>query len=92
MAIWNILKYPLIEIINPDLLQEFFQPDKVHIYEKVPKIIDHFRRAIGEGVVFSEGTKWKKKRKIMNAVFNYEFIISIIPQIVAIHNQCFEAM
>jgi len=36
---------------------------------------------VGKGLLFSEGAEWKKKRKIMSSVFNYDFIKDKIPLI-----------
>lgn len=52
----------------------------------------NLRRTLGKGVAFSEGNEWKSKRKIMNSVFNYEFIKSNIPKIVRLCNENFDKM
>ena len=45
--------------------------------------ITHFRTNLAEKRLTPQ------KRKIMTSIFNYDFITSIIPRIVQIHNQCF---
>lgn len=47
-------------------------------------LIKNIRRSLGNGIPFSEGKEWKRKRAIMNAVFNYDFIIENIPKIIKI--------
>jgi cytochrome P450 len=32
---------------------------------------------MGRGIPFSEGEEWKRKRKIINAVFNFDFVKSM---------------
>jgi len=44
---------------------------------------------MGHGVMFSEGDEWKKKRRIMSTVFNFEFIKSKIPLIAKITQEVF---
>ena len=39
---------------------------------------------IGPGIFFSEGDIWKKKKKILSNVFNFDFIHSQIPLIAKI--------
>jgi cytochrome P450 len=38
----------------------------------------------GNGLLFSEGAEWKKKKKIMSSVFNFDFLKSKIKTISAI--------
>jgi cytochrome P450 len=35
-------------------------------------------RVMGYGIPFSEGDQWKRKRRIINEVFNFEFLKSKI--------------
>lgn len=34
-------------------------------------------RIIGKGLISSEGDLWKRKRRIMNSIFNFDFISSM---------------
>lgn len=43
-------------------------------YEKDLMFIKPAKRTIGEGVLFSEGKMWEKKRKVLNKVFKFDFI------------------
>ena len=90
LEILNILNYPMINILNPELMKEFYQPDKVHYYEKLSFLISNLQRSLGHGIAFSEGEEWKKKRKIMNSLFNYDFIKSTIPIMILSCNKAFE--
>lgn len=80
----------IIEIYNPDLIQEFMGPQNPTLYYKMNFLTANIRRVFGDGLVFSEGLQWKHKRKIMNSVFNYDFIKANIPNIIRICNENFE--
>lgn len=43
-------------------------------------------RVFGKGMGVVEGSDWKKKRKAMNEIFNYEFLKANIPKIIRICN------
>ena len=60
-----------VDLIHPDLLQEFFSADKLPYYAKVQLTKDLLKRGAGEGLVFSEGDQWKMKRKVLTEVFNF---------------------
>ena len=51
------------------------------IFEKTPIFVKILGEAIGNGILFAEGEEWKKKKKILANVFNYDFIVDLIPQI-----------
>jgi cytochrome P450 len=42
------------------------------------------------GLVFSEHQNWKNKKKILSKTFNYEFIISKLPEMAKIADKTFE--
>jgi cytochrome P450 len=52
-------------------------------------MVNGSKAAIGEGLVFSEGDNWKKKRKILSKVFNFDLIQENIPKISEICDRCF---
>lgn len=52
-------------------------------------MIQNIQRSVGYGIAFSEDKEWKRKRTIMNAVFNYDFIIENISKIVRIAEEGF---
>ena len=41
-------------------------------------------------MVFTEGEEWKRKRKILNSVFNYNFVKNVIPKMISICNKNFD--
>jgi cytochrome P450 len=43
----------------------------------------------GKGFFFSEGEKWKNKRKVMSKIFNFDFITSQVPIISKIFDKLF---
>ena len=42
------------------------------------------KRGLGEGLVLSEGKAWKMKRRVLNTVFNFDFIKSLTLRIAEI--------
>lgn len=76
VVVTNILSRPRIEINHPDLLRDFYAVDKHYEYPKSPKGLRLFARVAGRGLVFSEGEAWHRKRKILNKLFNFDFIKS----------------
>lgn len=68
----------LLDLIDPELIREFFEKGKEKYYQKK---LDYpssssLQQIIGEGLLLSEGESWKKKRKILSYVFNFDFIHS----------------
>ena len=92
VVIFNILNHPVIELVNPKLMKRFFSPDNIYIYPKYPVFIRNMQRCLGHGIVFSEGDEWKKKRKIISSVFNYDFIKANIPKILRLCNDNMDRM
>ena len=77
VVIWNIIDNLLIEFIHPDLQQEFFSPDRMEFYEKRPLDKGGLSKAMGYGLLISDGNSWKKKRKVITEVFNFTFISNL---------------
>ena len=86
VVIFNILNHPVIELVNPKLMKKFFTPDHPDVYPKYPTFIQNMKRCLGNGIVFSEGSEWKKRRKIISSVFNYDFMKTNISKIVRLCN------
>ena len=66
-----------IDLGSPELIQGFFTTDIQGHSPKVKLFTGHIARAMGTGVVFSEGKVWKRKRKIITSVFNFDFLKSL---------------
>ena len=49
-----------------------------------------FYSIVKNGLVAVEGKKWKHRRKLISKVFNYDFITSLIPEMVHIANRVFD--
>lgn len=69
-------------ILEPEILKEFFTNHENYI--KDPELISLFKTVMGNGLVFAEGSKWKKHRKILSSAFHYDFLKDIIPSLVKI--------
>jgi cytochrome P450 len=44
-------------------------------------MVEGTKAAFGKGLLFSEGDIWKKKRKLLSKVFNFDLIQENIPKI-----------
>ena len=76
--------------MNPELQKQFFQPDGIYHYIKLPFVVNQLKRVMGDGTSLVEGDAWKRKRRIMNTVFNYDFITSMVPNISRIFDDAFQ--
>lgn len=65
-------------------------PEKVMILPKECKMAEVFYSIVKNGLVAVEGKKWKHRRKLISKVFNYDFITSLIPEMVHIANRVFD--
>jgi cytochrome P450 len=48
---------------------------------KETAFIENKVRFLGQGVAFSEGQEWSKRRKIMSGIFHFTFFNKFIPKI-----------
>ena len=88
-SISSVMNRPLITITHPDLLQEYFNVAHLH-YNKFEHVLENLKRAVGEGIAFSEGAAWRRKRKIISTTFHFDFLHLLIPHIVDTVNETFQ--
>lgn len=50
VVISNVLKRPLVSIVNPELIKHYFEVDKHYTYPKFPGAIGPLTRVVGEPV------------------------------------------
>lgn len=89
VVICSFLNRAMLEIIHPDLLQAFFA-SPVHEYHKYRPLLENLERSMGDGLGSSEGDVWRRKRRVMSAVFHFDFLSAIIPKAVTICDQVFD--
>ena len=65
-------------MINPKLIKEFGLQEKNYI--KYNDAVDPIKRLTGTGLLLSEGDVWERKRKILNKIFNFNYIKSLVPK------------
>ena len=41
---------------------------------------------VGEGLIFSEGERWRRKRRIISRLFTHDMVLSNIPTMVSFTN------
>ena len=71
LTISNAFGRIVIDLSHPDLIKDFYAVDKVYIYPKSKALTGPISRTMGAGIPFSEGDIWKRKRRIINRVFNF---------------------
>ena len=74
VVIFNMVDKINIDIVNPDLIKDFFTQETNNMYVKNADFVGPMRRIITSGLVFSEGDIWKKKRKLLNRLFNFDMV------------------
>ena len=87
----NVLQHPEIIVLNFDLIKDVLTPEKLNVLHKhTGGPYEVFYSLVKKGIVFSEDNIWKKKKKLLSKVFNYDFITSQIPDMVTIADQVFD--
>lgn len=66
-----MLNKPMIELCHPDFIKDFYAVDRHFSFPKNKKFIEFITKITGRGLPFSEGKEWKRKRMVMNGVFNF---------------------
>ena len=69
-----MIQKPLIEIINPRLIKDYYQRDQYYEFPK-GKLMGRVKKFLaGGGILLHEGEEWHRRRKIINRVFTFEII------------------
>ena len=76
-----------IELIDPELQQDFLSAEKTPLYEKNYGTKLALGGLLNEGLLLSEKDAWKRRKKILSEVFNFNFIKSLSPKIAGIGDQ-----
>ena len=88
----NIFNKIHIDLIHPDIVQEFFSMENFQNYQKSNVEIEVLKRGMGEGLMLSEGKTWKMKRKDLNSVFNFDFFKSLTFRIAEIADSSLDTL
>ena len=81
VVVMNLFNQIFLDLIHPDLVQDLLSMENIPNYTKTDFEISNFKRSVGEGLPLSEDKAWKMKRKVLNSVFNFDFIKSLTPKI-----------
>lgn len=83
-----------LDFIDPQLIREFFEKtlEGCYVKYKTFPFMKSLKSLIGEGLLFSEGNEWKRKKKIMSNVFNFDFIKSKIQNIFEISHEILDSI
>jgi cytochrome P450 len=76
VVVSNTLFFPYLEFHHPDFIKDYYSVDKHYQYPKEKSVVNAFSRLTGHGLPFSEGENWKRKRNILNKIFNFDFVKS----------------
>ena len=60
--------------------------ERLGYYPKEEMISRNFIRCLGNGIGLTEGEEWKRKRKIISSVFNFDMLVASVPTIVKLCN------
>jgi len=82
LEVHNFLSKAMLFLTDPTLIRDFFQ--KQDYYYKNEVAISLHKLLLGQGLVTSEGALWKKHRKLISTLFQYDFLKSMIPTIVGV--------
>ena len=92
VAVMNAMNYVFVDLIHPNLQQEFSSSESLNNFQKAKGEIRNISRATGVGLVASEGKEWKVKRKVLTEVFNYNFLKALTPRIAELADEAIEKM
>lgn len=71
ITVSNGMQHLFLDISNPDFLKHFYSNEHLYSYPKSTLLTGAVSRALGKGIILSEGEQWKRKRKIISEVFNF---------------------
>ena len=66
VVVFNILNYIFIDLIHPDLQQDFLSAQKSPFYQKDAGTNIALGTLINQGLLLSERDAWKRRRKILS--------------------------
>jgi cytochrome P450 len=81
-----------IDITHPDLIQDFYTPENIINNPKVKILYQYIARGVGFGIAFSEKDIWKRKRRIVSQVFNFDLLKALTYKIENICTREIEAI
>lgn len=88
VVISTVFGHPIVNLINLDLLQAFFNTE-LATYVKHEPFLLNFRRLFGRSMGLVEGDEWRRKRRVISNTFHFDFLQSIMPDICKIINEEF---
>lgn len=72
----NTLTRPRLQFHHPDFIRDFYSVEKLYDFVKTEAIVNVYARIGGHGLIFTEGAVWRRKRTILNKIFNFDFVKS----------------
>lgn len=87
VVITNVFNQTLVELCSTEFIKDFFDVENNYNFQKLKPVIRVFYRFFGMSLGMYEGQEWKKRRSILNQIFNFDFIKMQTSNIVAICDQ-----
>lgn len=81
VVIFNNNTQTVIDISDPELTRELIQSENKGNFIKSRGFAASIQRVAGMGLTFLDGETWKKRRRALNEVFNFDFLKSMVPKL-----------
>ena len=92
IIVTNIMNSTQLIFLDLKLGQEMLSADKLNTLPKVAYPLQLLIHMFGQGLVFLEGDRWKSRRKILSKVFNFDFLINLVPLMSELFDECLQEM
>jgi len=87
---YNLVENAQLVLFDQEMIKQFYlQQDK---YIKQPSILYLLQPLMSNGVLLSEGSVWKRHRKLTSSAFNFDYLKEIFPKIVEIAEELLERL
>jgi len=83
----NFVSRVHVILTQPEMIKEVLC--RYNIYQKDEKIFKGMAETIKGSMVFAEGERWRKKRKIVSSSFNFESLKHVVPMVLSITQEKF---
>ena len=84
VVLTNISNHIELDIINPQLAQSMTNLDALATVHKDHQFLGLMMQQSPARLLYLEGQPWKQRRRTVASVFNFQFMTSHLPQIVAL--------
>ena len=86
-TVGNVMNKVVITLINTNFIREFWSVEGIAKYHKFEIVILATKLTFGSGMLFSQGEKWKNKRRVISKAFSFDLLKENIPKVAEISNK-----